>query len=309
MPEGLTATLKPTVPLPEPLAPAETVSHGALLLAVHPQPEPVVTATAPVLAADATGALLWASVNVHVAPAWVTVNVCAPIVRVPLRVAELWLAAMPKVTVPLPEPLAPAEIVSHVALLVAVHAQPATAVTATAPVLAEAATDRPVCASVEVQGAAAWVTVNVCPPIVRVPVRAVPVLAVTLKVTVPLPEPLAPAETVSQAALLVAVHGQPEPAVTATAPVAVVAGTACPAVAIDAVQAAEKPNGFESPLSLLPVGPIAETRASYTTPADGSPLRRLMKLTRILPSGPGAGLPRLTLSQGTASPVRYSARP
>ena len=61
------------------------------------------------------------------------------------------------------------------------------------------------------------VTVTVCPAMVRVPVReVVAVLAATLRLTVPLPEPLAPAVTVIQVALLVAVHAQPVPAVTVT---------------------------------------------------------------------------------------------
>ena len=73
-------------------------------------------------------------------------------------------------------------IVSHVALLVAVQLQPVPAVTVTVPV---AATDvvkfDEVGEIVNVQGAPACVTVNVCPPIVIVPLRdVVPVLAETL---------------------------------------------------------------------------------------------------------------------------------
>ena len=51
---------------------------------------------------------------------------------------------------------------------------------------------------------------------VSVPVRALPVLAATLKVTLPLPEPVVPAVMVIHAALLAAVHPQPAPADTAT---------------------------------------------------------------------------------------------
>ena len=58
----------------------------------------------------------------------------------------------------------------------------------------------------------AWLTVNVWPPIVSVPVRGpLLVLAAALKLTVPLPLPLAPDVIVSQASLLVAVHAQPPP--------------------------------------------------------------------------------------------------
>jgi hypothetical protein len=71
-----------------------------------------------------------------------------------------------------------------------------------------------------VQLAAACVTVNVAPAIVSVPVRpVVPVLAATLKPTVPDPDPDAPPVTVIHAALLTALHAQPAPAVTVLLPV------------------------------------------------------------------------------------------
>ena len=58
---------------------------------------------------------------------------------------------------------------------------------------------------------------KVWPPIVTVPVLAVAtVLAATLSATVLLPEPVAPAVTVIQLALLVAVRAQPVVPVTAT---------------------------------------------------------------------------------------------
>ena len=63
--------------------------------------------------------------------------------------------------------------------------------------------------------------VKVWPPIVSVPVRAGPLFAVALQLTMPLPVPLAPAVTLSQeGSLLAAVQGQPAPAVTVTEPVA-----------------------------------------------------------------------------------------
>jgi hypothetical protein len=68
--------------------------------------------------------------------------------------------------------------------------------------------------------AAAWVTVNVVPAIVMVPVRIeATVFAATLKPTVPLPEPVAPLVTVIQGALLPAVHAQPVATVTLLVPV------------------------------------------------------------------------------------------
>ena len=61
---------------------------------------------------------------------------------------------------------------------------------------------------------AAWVTVKVWPAMVIVPLRWAPVLPATATLTVPLPVPVAPALTVSQAALLVALQAQVLPAVT-----------------------------------------------------------------------------------------------
>jgi hypothetical protein len=63
--------------------------------------------------------------------------------------------------------------------------------------------------------------VKFVPATVIVAVRAAPLLAATVKVAVPLPDP--PAETVTKAAELVAVQAQPVPAVTGTEPVPPVA--------------------------------------------------------------------------------------
>ena len=65
-----------------------------MLAAVQLQPVPAVTVTVPVAAADVVrfdeaGAI----VNVHGAPAWVTLNVCPPMVIVPVRDVVLALAA------------------------------------------------------------------------------------------------------------------------------------------------------------------------------------------------------------------------
>ena len=58
-------------------------------------------------------------------------------------------------------------------------------------------------------------TVTVWPATVSVPVRAVPVvLAATLNVTEPMPDPLAPAVTVIQDVVVVAVQEQDVPEVT-----------------------------------------------------------------------------------------------
>jgi len=66
-----------------------------------------------------------------------------------------------------------------------------------------------------VQEIPAWVTVTVRPATVSVPVREVSAaLAATEIVTVPLPEPLAPAVTVIQDALETAVQAHPVVVVT-----------------------------------------------------------------------------------------------
>jgi hypothetical protein len=108
-----------------------------------------------------------------------------------------------------------------VSLLTAVQAQPAGAVTVVEPLVRLALTAWLAGLIAYVQGAAACVTVRVCPPIVSVPVRcAVLALAVALYATDPPPLPLAPLVTVSHDVLLLTpVHAQPVGAVTAVEPV------------------------------------------------------------------------------------------
>jgi hypothetical protein len=81
--------------LPLPDAPAVTVNQlVALLTAVQLQPVPAVTVTVPVVADDvARFDEVGAIVNVHGAPACVTVKVCPPIVIVPVRDAVVVFAA------------------------------------------------------------------------------------------------------------------------------------------------------------------------------------------------------------------------
>jgi hypothetical protein len=127
-----------------------------------------------------------------------------------------------KVIVPLPLPLPPALTVNQPgALLVAVHEQPAGAAIDVATVPPLAPTEPLTGVSAYVQGAAAWFTVNVCPPMVNVPCRVcVAVFAVVENDTVPLPLPLEPAVIDNQpVALLVAVHAHPAGAATAVDPV------------------------------------------------------------------------------------------
>ena len=65
-----------------------------------------------------------------------------------------------------------------------------------------------------------WLTLTIVPAIVTHPLRLhVVVLAATLNVTDPLPDPEAPLVRVIQAKLLEAVHGQPAATVTLLLPV------------------------------------------------------------------------------------------
>ena len=126
------------------------------------------------------------------------------------------------VTVPLPLPLPPALTDNHDgALLDAVHAHPAGApidVVIDPPL---APTELLTGVSAYVQGAAAWFTVKVCPPIVNVPCRVcVAAFAVAENDTEPLPLPLVLPVTLNQlGASLAAVHEQPAGAVIAVDPV------------------------------------------------------------------------------------------
>ena len=169
--------------MPLPLAPLLIVSHDALLVAVQLQPVPAVIPTVPAPPDELKFEVVGEIVNVHGAPAWVTVKVCPPIVIVPVRDVVPVLAATLYATVPLPLPVAPLVIVIHDALLVAVQLQLAPLVTPTVPVVAADDVRFDAVGEIaNVQGVApACVTVKVCPPIVIVPVRElVPVLAATL---------------------------------------------------------------------------------------------------------------------------------
>jgi hypothetical protein len=137
------------------------------------------------------------------------VKVSPAIVSVPVRAAPGFAVALNR-TCPLPVPLAPEVIVSHEALLVAVHAQDAvTEIAVPAPPAA------PMVWLVELIDGVHdpdCVTVNVWPPIVTVPVRVEPVLAAAEIVTLPFPVPVDVPATPSHDTLLAAVHAQAVPA-------------------------------------------------------------------------------------------------
>jgi len=123
-------------------------------------------------------------------------------------------AATLNVTVPVPLPPAPEEIVIHGVLLAAVQPQPLPALTLTVRLA-------PAGSTVSARGDTSklqpgdCVTVTICPAIVSVPVRVGPVVGAAVTPTLPLPVPPGDA-SVSHSALLDAVHGQPAPVVTLT---------------------------------------------------------------------------------------------
>jgi hypothetical protein len=95
-----------------PLAPPVTVIQLLLLVAVDAQVDAVVTLTMPVLAAKSNAWLVGETTNVHCA--CVTVNVCPPIERLPVRAAPVPLAPTVYWMVAGPVPLVLPELtVSH----------------------------------------------------------------------------------------------------------------------------------------------------------------------------------------------------
>ena len=233
----LAATLKFTVPSPDPLEPDVMVSHDVEVDAVHEQPVRVSMLTVPLVAAAGTEAVTGAMAKVQAWPACVTVKVWPAIVIVPLLDEVDGLAVTLYATWPLPLPLAPPVTVIQDAPLAAVQAHPDAAVTPTAAELATDPSVAPTEESVNVHEAASCVTVKVRPAMVTVPVRAlVVVLAAMEYPTLPLPLPLAPPVIVIQDALLVAVHAQPASEVTETEPVAADADTFVAAGEIENVQ-------------------------------------------------------------------------
>ncbi len=124
--------------------------------------------------------------------------------RLAVRAAPVF-AAIETVTFAVPVPLAGLTAAQDERLL-AVQPQVARLeFTVTVAVEATGSAAMELVASVYVQAAAAWVTVRIWPATVSVAVRAAPVFAATVIVTVPEPVPLI-GLTVAQAASLDAVH-------------------------------------------------------------------------------------------------------
>src|SRR5829696_1241941 len=107
------------------------VIHDALLAAVHAQPDPAVTATVPSPPDAGTDRVSGVIAKVQPCPCR-TVTFWPPMVIVPDRDAPV-VDAAENVTAPGPLPLAPDAMVIHEALLEALHAQPAPALTEKVP--------------------------------------------------------------------------------------------------------------------------------------------------------------------------------
>jgi hypothetical protein len=180
----LAVALRFTVPLPVPVAPLVTVSQLVLLLtAVHEHPAGAVTLVEVVVAPARMVRLVGVSVKPHPAAACVTVNVCPPIVSVPLRELALVFAAALNATVPVPVPLAPLVTVSQDALLLTpVQSHPVAVVTVVDPVPPAAVTDWLVGDREYVHPVvgALWRTVKTCVPMLTAPTLELPVFGSTV---------------------------------------------------------------------------------------------------------------------------------
>src|SRR5262245_23994568 len=103
------------------------------------------------------------------AAAWLTVKVCPATATAPLRAMPAALRATEYVTLPVPLPLL--GVLIDDAWLVACHAQPIGEVTVKVPPPPVLPTVALVGERLYVQGAAAWVTVRVCPATTIDPLR------------------------------------------------------------------------------------------------------------------------------------------
>ena len=152
-------------------------------------------------------------------PVSVRVNVCPATVSEPFNVVPPVFGLTVKFTEPLPEPLEPDVTLAHDELLDAVQEHPDGAVTLTLPGPPADVKEPELAEREYVQLTPVSVKVKLCPATVREPFNVVPpVLGLTVKDTVPLPEPLAPDVIDAQFELLEAVHAQPDGAVTVTVP-------------------------------------------------------------------------------------------
>lgn len=218
------ATVKRTVPVPEPFAPAVTVSQELEDVAVQPQPAADCTSNDPWPPLSPMSALEGERRMLQPSPCSI-VKVC-PAMR---SVADLDGPLVPATlnrTSPLPVPLDPDVIVAQAAELVAVQEQPEPAVTVTVPDPPLDGTDWRWGEIANVHPWA-WETETCCPATVNVPERAGPDVAATANATLPEPRPSAGPCSVIQLALLTAVHAHPDAVVMLTLAVPPATGTLC----------------------------------------------------------------------------------
>jgi hypothetical protein len=170
------------IAVPDPVPEPDTVTQEAVVVAVQAQPACVVTVIEPDVPVGGAVIPEGESANVQDGlPASVTVNDFPAMVRVAALDRALVLGATLNVTVPDPVPLAPPEIVTHVAPLDAVQVQFADVVTVTVPGPPPVGKVWLVGEIVNEHDVAGWVTENVLPAIVIVPVRDVePVFGATV---------------------------------------------------------------------------------------------------------------------------------
>jgi hypothetical protein len=200
------------LPLPDA---GETVTQVAGLLADHPHPAATVSATDPDAPLAGALTLLVDTDGEHAMPACETGIITPATVSVVLRDAVDVLAATVHDALPDPEP--DGVTVSQGTGLLAFHAQPAPAVTATVPFAPDAGALMPAAVAVGAHASPACETGVATPATVSVVLReAVVVFGSTVHAALPDPEP--DGVTVTQFTGLLAFHAQPDPAVTATAP-------------------------------------------------------------------------------------------
>lgn len=204
---------KVTEPMPDPVAPAVTVIHGVVVVAVHGQDVPEMTLSVRLLAVASTEKLTGVTVDAQPVAACVTVTVWPAAVNVPVRGLPVAFCAMENVTEPIPEPAAPLVMVIQLVAVVAVHGQDVPETTLSVRLLAIASTAKLTGVAVDAQPVAACVTVTVWPAAVNVPVRGVPVVFCAMEnVTAPIPDPVAPLVMAIHPVPVVAVHEQEVPA-------------------------------------------------------------------------------------------------
>lgn len=202
---------KLTVPFPLPLSPERINNHCALLDAVHAQPGGAVTATLPLPPAGGSDCVWGAMLNVQPCDC-VTVTVCPATVNVPVRDGPV-VAATSNCTLPFDDPDVDPWMAIQGAVVDAVHVHPLPAVTVTVPdpPFAPNACEVGTTTNAQAGGGGAggvgpvgggvgggaepvpgWVTVNTCPAMTSVPVRAATAAGATENVTDPDPVPVEP---------------------------------------------------------------------------------------------------------------------